>query len=79
MAEIESNEPPIAATIGSPCCYLRSNGAYIFGGERAGTDDDEYSSSACWCSQTMKSFGPDDDMVGHRECRDSSRTCYEPL
>jgi hypothetical protein len=27
----------------------------------------------------MKTFGPDDRMVGHRECRDATRSCYEPL
>ncbi len=42
-------------------------------------EDDDYEPSACWCLHTMKNFGPDDDLVGRRECRDSGRSCYEPL
>ena len=52
---------------------------YIHG---EGSDEDtaeNYDSSSFWCTTTMKSFGPDDDMVGGRECRDPSRSCYEPL
>ena len=40
---------------------------------------EDYDSTVYWCLQTMKSFGPDDEMVGGRECRDSSRSCYEPI
>ena len=32
-----------------------------------------------WCLKTMKSFGPDDDMVSGELCRNGSRTCYEPI
>ena len=52
---------------------------YIFDGRPDGTDDDDYEPSAFWCLQTMKAFGPDDDLVGRRECRDCGRPCYEPL
>ena len=31
---------------------------------------ENFDSSAYWCFHTMKSFGPNDDMVGGRECRD---------
>jgi hypothetical protein len=78
MMNIEPNEVPIAPPKVSPCCHLRSNGIYIFGSGRDDTDDD-YSSSSCWCAHTLKSFGPDDEMVGHRDCRNAARSCYEPL
>ncbi len=75
MADTEPDNPPLAPSIASRCRHLRSNGMYLF--DDAGND--EYSSSCCWCFETMKSFGPDDRMVGHRECRDSTRSCYERL
>jgi hypothetical protein len=52
---------------------------YIFDSRPDGGEDDDYEPSACWCLLTSKSFGPDDDLVGSRECRDSGRSCYEPL
>ncbi len=82
VAEPASNEfvapgsKPRAAT----CRHLRSNSMYIFDGRPdGGDDDDDYEPSACWCLLTMKAFGPDDDLVGRPECRDSGRSCYEPL
>jgi hypothetical protein len=62
-----------------PCRHLRTNGMYIFDGQPDGTDEDDYEPSGFWCLRTMKAFGPDDDLVGRRECRDSGRPCYEPL
>jgi hypothetical protein len=47
-------------------------------GSRDETAED-HDSSSYWCSETMKSFGPDDDLAGGCECRDPSRSCYEPL
>jgi hypothetical protein len=79
MADTESNELPIVQAIGSTCRYLRSNGMYLFGDGQDDPENNEYSSSSCWCLETMKTFGPDDRMVGHRECRDATRSCYEPL
>ena len=79
MTNAEPNEIPIAGPRVSPCCQLRSNGTYLFGSGRDDPDDEAYSSSSCWCFLTMKSFGPDDEMVGHRDCRDATRSCYEPL
>jgi hypothetical protein len=61
------------------CRYLRSNGMYIFDAQPGGSDDPDYEPSGCWCLQTMKLFGPDDDLVGPQECRDSDRACYEPV
>jgi len=52
---------------------------YVFndGSREEGAENDNCSSY--WCSKTMKSFGPDDELVGGRECRDCARACYEPL
>jgi hypothetical protein len=52
---------------------------YVFndGSREEAAENDNCSSY--WCSKTMKSFGPDDELVGGRECRDSARACYEPL
>ena len=52
---------------------------YVFSDGRDDRSDNDYDSSAYWCLQTIKAFGPDDDMVGGRECRAASRSCYEPL
>jgi hypothetical protein len=81
VADTAPNETPRSGpgSLAAPCRHLRTNGMYIFDGASDGTDDDDYEPSACWCLQTMKSFGPDDDLVGRRECRDSGRPCYEPL
>jgi hypothetical protein len=40
---------------------------------------EDFDSTNYWCLQTMKNFGPDDEMVGGRECRDAARSCYEPF
>jgi len=79
MSDTDPNELPVVQAIASPCRHLRSNGMYIFGDQQNDFENDEYTSSSCWCSETMKSFGPDDRLVGHRECRDATRSCYEPL
>ena len=81
MAESAQNDRPSVAMSVPRCRHLRTNGMYIFDGDEhpEGTDADEYESSGAWCQRTMKSYGPDDDLVGRRECRDSSRPCYEPL
>jgi hypothetical protein len=79
MAETTPNDRPVV-TVRSPVCrHLRTNGMYIFDGASEGAADDDYEPSACWCLQTMKSFGPDDDLVGRRDCRNAGRSCYEPL
>ena len=79
MVDTDPNELPVVAPQSSPCRHLRSAGMYI-SGEGSNKDTAEnYDGSSFWCTATMKSFGPDDDMVGGRECRDPSRSCYEPL
>ncbi len=61
------------------CRHLRSNALYLFDALPEDDEGYEYGSSACWCQHTMKSIGPDDDLVGLQECRVADRTCYEPL
>ncbi len=68
--------PAQPRVLAAPCRHLRSNGTYIFDNV---PEDEDYETSGAWCQQTMKCFGPDDDLVGRRECRDSGRSCYEPL
>ena len=77
MADTAPDEsaPARPASLAAPCRHLRSNGMYIFDNP----PDDEYEPSGSWCQLTMKPFGPDDDFVSRRECRDSGRPCYEPL
>jgi hypothetical protein len=87
MADEVPTELPLAepdglapgASLDAPCRHLRNKDMYVFSdtsSENTGLDDDH---SLYWCLQTMKNFGPDDDMVSGRECRNSSRSCYEPL
>ena len=52
---------------------------YVYNDGPAERDEDDDDSTAYWCFQTMKSFGPDDRSVGGRDCRDRSRSCYEPI
>jgi hypothetical protein len=79
MAHTEPNELPVVDAQRSPCRHLRTAGMYIYGDGSKKTDEESYESSSYWCLQTMKNFGPDDEMVAGRECRDPSRSCYEPL
>jgi hypothetical protein len=82
LKSMDSSKPSdltVVETRLSPCCHLRSAGMYVFndGSREEGAENDNCSSY--WCSKTMKSFGPNDELVGGRECRDSARACYEPL
>ena len=79
MPDTEPNELPLAASMASPCRHLRNKGMYVYSDGPGEATDDEQDHSNYWCLQTMKNFGPDDDMVGVRECRIVSRSCYEPL
>jgi hypothetical protein len=50
---------------------------YVFtDGQPTDGDDD---STVFWCFHTMKNFGPDDSTVGRRQCRNPSRSCYQPF
>jgi hypothetical protein len=42
-------------------------------------EHDSYDNTIFWCLKTMKSFGPDDDIVDREGCCNGARTCYEPI
>jgi hypothetical protein len=52
---------------------------YVFSDGGDDSEGEDYGSSSYWCLQTMKAIGPDDDRVDGRECRNASRSCYQPL
>ena len=79
MADTDPSDLPVIERTVSPCRHLRNKGMYVYT-DRAEIDtEDDYDTTNYWCFETMKSFGPDDQCVGGRECRNSARTCYEPL
>jgi len=77
----ESAGLPVVDNPTMPCRNLRNNGMYLHtgGGGNPVSEPDESSSTVYWCTKTMTGFGPDDDMVGWLDCRDSSRSCYKPM
>jgi hypothetical protein len=79
MAENQADDLPVLESTASPCCHLRSKGMYVYADATSGEFDADDDHSVYWCQKTMKNFGPDDDMVGGRECRDASRSCYESI
>jgi hypothetical protein len=79
MEDTKRSDIPVVNSQLALCRHLRSAGMYVFSDESRDETADNYDSSSYWCSETMKNFGPDDDMVGGRECRDPSRSCHQPL
>ncbi len=61
------------------CRHLRSAGMCIYSDGQNGKSDNDYDSTSYWCTKSLKNFGPDDEIVGRSECRDPSRSCYEPI
>jgi hypothetical protein len=80
MSSADPNESdlPVIDPAGPPCRHLRHKGMYVYTDGSGGEVHDDYDSTMYWCLQTMKGFGPDDDFVGAEDCRNSSRSCYEP-
>ena len=79
MASSEPDNLPVIDTQQAPCRHLRNKGMYVYTDSANGDSTDEFDSAVYWCLQTMKNFGPDDDMVDGHDCRNPSRSCYEPL
>jgi hypothetical protein len=79
MASYEPGDLPVVEPEPSACRHLRNKGMYVYTDDPGGDSADDYDNTNYWCFKTMKSFGPDDEMVGGRQCRDPSRTCYEPI
>lgn len=79
MSTSDNHELPIVEPPASPCRHLRSKGMYVYTDGQDGEAHDGYDNSIYWCLQTMKGFGPDDDMVDGQGCRSPSRSCHEPF
>jgi hypothetical protein len=79
MTNPEPSDLPVIEPTAAPCMHLRSKGMYVYTDELESQSHDDDDSTHYWCFKTLKSFGPDDELVGARACRDSSRSCYEPL
>lgn len=77
MDHPENAELPVLSE--TPCRHLRNKGMYVYTDGISGESHDDYDNTIYWCLSTMKSFGPDDDLVGGRDCRDPNRTCYQPI
>ena len=75
----ESPENLPEAPQGPICRHLRSKGMYVYtDGVDMGFDHD-YDNTIYWCLKTMKSFGPDDEMVEKSACCSSDRACYQEI
>ena len=70
--------PPLVLSK-TPCRHLRSKGMYVYTDTTNDSVDEENDGSIYWCLSTMKSFGPDDEYVDRRECRNTGRSCFEPI
>jgi hypothetical protein len=75
----EPSELPVVEPATPPCRHLRNKGMYVYTDGSGGESHEDYDNTIYWCLQTSKGYGPDDELVGGPECRDSNRPCYEPL
>jgi hypothetical protein len=75
----DASDLPVLNPTAPACRHLRNKGMYVYTDGSDGEAHDDYDNTIYWCFQTMKSFGPDDDFVSGEDCRNSSRSCYEPL
>lgn len=71
----DTPDPQPAKT--SPCCQLRHKGMYVYTDAGTGSSHDDYDNTIYWCLKSMKSFGPDDDIVDRESCSDPNRSCYQ--
>jgi len=76
-----ASEPSPQPPSSSPCRHLRHAGMLVRSDGLAQSQDPnhDYDNTIHWCLKTTKGFGPDDDMVDGRACRDPSRSCHQPL
>ncbi len=78
MSSAGPNDLPVVDEARTPCRHLRNKGMYVYTDGSGGEPHDDYDNTIYWCLKTMKGFGPDDDFVDAEDCRNPSRTCYEP-
>lgn len=69
---------PAVEPTATPCRHLRNKGMYVYT-DGSGQAHDDYDNTIYWCLKSMKSFGPDDDMVNAEDCSCPERTCYQPI
>jgi hypothetical protein len=62
-----------------PCRHLRNKGMLVYTDAFSSDAHGDSGNTIYWCVQTMKGFGPDDDMVCKEDCTLVNRSCYEPL
>ncbi len=75
MSESSQSTPELQ---GTPCYHLRNKGMYVYTDGNPNESHGDYDNTIFWCLKTMKSFGPDDDLVDREECCKPGRPCYEP-
>ena len=76
---LESSAEVPEAELGTPCRHLRNKGMFIYTDGSNPNPHYDYDNTIYWCLHTMKSYGPDDGLVSGDDCRDTSRTCYQPI
>jgi hypothetical protein len=76
-SDVPQDELPVV-DLSIPCRHLRNKGMYVYSDGLSGESHDDYDNSVYWCLKTMKDFGPDGDFVAGPDCRNPSRSCYEP-
>ena len=64
-------EPPVR------CMHFQSNALAVHGEGFAKESAVEYGSGQCWCNQTGKPLGPDNDTVNLTACSNSERECHQ--
>ena len=65
--------------LGGRCRSLRTKKMYVFEDAYEDPNPSE-DDSVYWCAKTdMRNFGPDDEHVNGRDCRNPGRSCYEAL
>lgn len=85
MADDERREPegggdPAPPVLSARCRHLRTKKMFVHDDVYADPEDADEDDAIYWCMKNqMKNFGPDDEHVNGRDCRDPNRTCHEPL
>jgi hypothetical protein len=59
------------------CIHLQGKAMAVHGEAFENDTDYQDGVSDCWCVQTGRSLGPDDDRVNLQACSDPERGCYQ--
>jgi hypothetical protein len=79
MSSADPNELPVVQEPAVPCRHLRNKGMYVYTDGQSDDTHEDYDNTIYWCLKTLTGFGPDDDFVDGQDCRNTSRSCYEPF